>query len=291
MPTLWTAPRTWVAGEIITADIGNAHWRDNLLYLKGTGEATVLGNALTLGAYALTINALETVGADGIVNKEQVEDHTHADAANCGQIDHGTGCVAASLLDDDHTQYQKESLLTTAGDIPYATGDSTWARLGIGTVGQVLRTNAGATAPEWAASVATKQFYVPCFNGLNGVLTSGFGAYSLNSAADAAYISFRLPDDFASLTSVKVIIIPITTGTFDWTATTTFGANGEAYNIHSDSTTADTQAATNLQLLELDISAAYTGIAANDIINTTFTLDALATTTELIIIGLDIKYT
>lgn len=29
----WTAPRTWVAGEIVTAAIGNTHWRDNLLDL------------------------------------------------------------------------------------------------------------------------------------------------------------------------------------------------------------------------------------------------------------------
>lgn len=43
-----------------------------------------------------------------------------------------------------------KGLLTTAGDIIYATGASTPARLGIGTALQVLRTNAGATAPEWA---------------------------------------------------------------------------------------------------------------------------------------------
>lgn len=29
----WTPPRTWVAGEIVTALIGNTHWRDNLLAL------------------------------------------------------------------------------------------------------------------------------------------------------------------------------------------------------------------------------------------------------------------
>ena len=29
----WTAPRTWVVGEVVTAAIGNTHWRDNLLFL------------------------------------------------------------------------------------------------------------------------------------------------------------------------------------------------------------------------------------------------------------------
>ncbi len=75
--------------------------------------------------------------------------HSHASDAEGGTIDHGT--ALSGLTDDDHTQYQKESLLTTAGDMPYATAASTWARLGIGTALQVLRTNAGATAPEWAA--------------------------------------------------------------------------------------------------------------------------------------------
>lgn len=38
---------------------------------------------------------------------------------------------------------------TTAGDISYATGATTKARLAIGTAYEMLRTNAGATAPEW----------------------------------------------------------------------------------------------------------------------------------------------
>ena len=40
----------------------------------------------------------------------------------------------------------------TAGDILYATGSTTLAKLGKGTARQGLQTNSGATAPEWAAS-------------------------------------------------------------------------------------------------------------------------------------------
>ena len=39
---------------------------------------------------------------------------------------------------------------TTIGDMPYASATDTLSRLGIGTAGQVLKTNSGATAPEWA---------------------------------------------------------------------------------------------------------------------------------------------
>ena len=43
-------------------------------------------------------------------------------------------------------------------------------------------------------------------------------------------------------------------------------------------------------MLELDISAAFTGAAANDIIGVTFTLDALSSTTLVGVLGLDVKY-
>jgi microcystin-dependent protein len=44
-------------------------------------------------------------------------------------------------------------ILTTTGDLPYASAANTVARLGIGTAYQALVTNAGATAPQWGASL------------------------------------------------------------------------------------------------------------------------------------------
>jgi hypothetical protein len=42
---------------------------------------------------------------------------------------------------------------TTAGDIDYYTSGTAKARVAIGTNGQLLRVNSGATAPEWAFGV------------------------------------------------------------------------------------------------------------------------------------------
>jgi hypothetical protein len=42
--------------------------------------------------------------------------------------------------------------MTTTGDTIYSSSGSTPARLGIGTAGQVLQVNSGATAPEWATA-------------------------------------------------------------------------------------------------------------------------------------------
>ena len=42
--------------------------------------------------------------------------------------------------------------MTTTGDVIYSSSGSTPARLGIGTAGQVLKVNSGATAPEWGTA-------------------------------------------------------------------------------------------------------------------------------------------
>ena len=45
--------------------------------------------------------------------------------------------------------------VTTAGDIVYATGANALSRLGIGSASNVLKTNSGATAPEWGTIAAS----------------------------------------------------------------------------------------------------------------------------------------
>jgi hypothetical protein len=50
------------------------------------------------------------------------------------------------------------SMATTidaAGDIIYGTGNDAFTKLSIGTAGQVLKVNSGATAPEWGAASAS----------------------------------------------------------------------------------------------------------------------------------------
>lgn len=55
----------------------------------------------------------------------------------------GLGMVAADTIWD------------AAGDLVHGTGADTGARLALGTAGQVLKVNAGATAPEWGAESST----------------------------------------------------------------------------------------------------------------------------------------
>ena len=60
---------------------------------------------------------------------------------------------------------------TTAGDVDYYTTSTTKARLGIGTAGQVLTVNSGATAPEWA-TVAVNRLTLLSTTTLSGATTT-----------------------------------------------------------------------------------------------------------------------
>ena len=72
--------------------------------------------------------------------------------------DQTTGTVVTAALWNNYLgtagsiQKTAPAVVTTAGDIVYATGDNAIARLGVGSARQTLQTNAAANAPEWVAS-------------------------------------------------------------------------------------------------------------------------------------------
>lgn len=163
----------------------DAHVKFNLRYLKGMDGVPTIESGLIIdnsdGDEYLQIPSLTTTERDALtpVNGMTIYNETTTEFNKYenggwkdlgGGVDHGG---LDGLGDDDHTQYQKENLLTTAGDIVYATGASAWARLGIGTNGQYLRTNAGATAPEWTSGVFP-QYGILIWHGTIANIPAGF---------------------------------------------------------------------------------------------------------------------
>lgn len=53
----WTTPRTWVAGETVTAAIGNTHWRDNLLDLADGSWGRDVQFAVTTSTISTPLSA------------------------------------------------------------------------------------------------------------------------------------------------------------------------------------------------------------------------------------------
>jgi len=78
------------------------------------------------------------------------------DADLAGLLGGTTGQVLKKTSNLDHAfafgTDPTTDVVTTAGDLIYGTGADAVTRLGIGTAGQVLAVNSGATAPEWIAA-------------------------------------------------------------------------------------------------------------------------------------------
>ena len=82
-----------------------------------------------------------------------------------------------------------ETIIDAAGDLIYGSAADTVARLAIGTAGQVLKVNSGATAPEWGAPPTADTNWTLLNTG--GTATTGAASITVNiSAYDKLFIIF-----------------------------------------------------------------------------------------------------
>jgi hypothetical protein len=116
---------------------------------------------------------------------------------------------------------------TTAGDIDYYTSGTAKARVAIGTNGQLLRVNSGATAPEWALGVNVQ------LNAQTATYTVVLGdAYKLVTMSNAAANDFQIPTNANVAFPVGTVINVIQIGAGQTTikavtsATTTISSTG-----------------------------------------------------------------
>ena len=124
------------------------------------------------GAVTIGVDAASTAAAGGV----QLSDST----STTSSVLASTPTATKSAYDLADAAIPK-STVTTAGDIIYRNA-TVPARLGIGTVGQVLTVNSGATAPEWSTPSApsyTWTSYTPTVNtsGTNYTSASATGSY------------------------------------------------------------------------------------------------------------------
>jgi len=117
-----------------------------------------------------------------------------------------------------------KSLVDAAGDLIYATANDTVARLGIGTAGQVLKVNSGATAPEWG-SISSSPSFVGC-----SLTKSTAQAITNNSSTAVTFDTETFDTDgfHSTVTNTSRITIPTGKGgkylfvmTMCWTTSST----------------------------------------------------------------------
>jgi hypothetical protein len=100
---------------------------------------------------------------------------------------------------------------TTLGDIEYRSATAnTNTRLGIGTAGQILKVNSGATAPEWATAsasaltkISTTTFSNVATQDIDSVFTSTYNSYVIAVSAYAVTAANDLHLQFRHSTTTK----------------------------------------------------------------------------------------
>ena len=147
------------------------------------------------------------------------------------------------------------TLLTTTGDIIYASSASNPARLGIGTANQVLRVNSGATAPEWAT---------PASGGMTLLSTTTLSGatVTISSISQSYNILYAVITGITSTTSGRIRCAPNASTTqafsvdFDSSSTLVQKVNTQAIDILGDNNRSTAANSSNGVVLQID---AYTG--------------------------------
>lgn len=136
----------------------------------------------TSGALALTVDAAST-SASGVVQLSNSTSTTSSVLA-------ATPTAVKSAYDLADAAIAKTTV-TTAGDIIYRNA-TVPVRLGIGTAGQVLTVNSGATAPQWSTAASTSFPAFAAYSSTNQTISSGtytkitFGGEDYDTAGNFA---------------------------------------------------------------------------------------------------------
>ena len=136
-----------------------------------SGTQTLTGKTLTQPVLTLKQGATATPTAEGVIEWDTDDDVL------------AVGDGAATKL------FLPAPASTAAGDIEYYTAAKVKTRLAKGTAGQALKTNSGATAPEWAAASGAPDIV------LENQQTSGTGGGSLSVTMAQVPINTEVRDN------------------------------------------------------------------------------------------------
>ena len=132
-------------------------------------------NLITLNNVDTTSqNATLSCRADDVLGGMMHIDNPVSDTDNTTINSIGaTSLITKGYGDATYATSASENPMTTQGDVIYGGSSGTPTRLGIGTAGQVLVTNSGATAPEWADAPSTAPLAGLAVNRPSGTVAEG----------------------------------------------------------------------------------------------------------------------
>lgn len=157
----WTTATSYDAYDLVYEDTNNTVYRCLEAHTSDT-FSTDLGNSLWEVYLDMDVvqTAVNITGGSiaGITDLAVADGGTGASTESAARtnlgLEIGTDVQAFSQALQDIAD-----ITQNAGDILYSDG-ANWQDLGIGSAGQVLTVNSGATAPEWADSSITESFVI-----------------------------------------------------------------------------------------------------------------------------------
>ena len=138
-------------GDVLTAAQVNTYLQEQtvMVFASSAARTSALSGVLAEGmvSYLQDTNAVEVYNGSAWVGVSGAGDVTEVQAGTGISVASGTGPIPV-------VTNTMATTINAAGDLIYGTGNDAFTRLGIGTAGQVLKVNSGATAPEWGAAAA-----------------------------------------------------------------------------------------------------------------------------------------
>lgn len=219
----YAAPGSTFNPAVATTTISATDWNALLADLTTAlstcmlkdGQQTPTAN-IAMGGFKLTGLAAGT-GAGNSVRYEQLFNAAGITLLGgltvAGNIAMGgfkaTGLAAGSTNGDSVRYEQVPGVVTTAGDLIYASGAGAFSRLAIGTTGLPLVVNSGATAPQWGfANQTANTVYAGPSSG-----AAAAPAFRALTGADGAGLVYLATKTASASTSLD-----FTTSDFSWTA-------------------------------------------------------------------------
>ena len=143
---------------------------------------------------------------------------------------------------------------------------------------------AGVEHTVMVGATGIKHLFVQALDAPN-VTVGNWELSSLNASGEVHFI-FHVPDDFESLESANIIVIPDATETIQWDANVSVSAIGQNHDVDDRAITDATKSVTVDDLTELDVSAALASLVAGEFVAFQF----LSDTANIRVVGLEFDY-
>lgn len=171
-----------------------------------------------------------------------------------------------------------------------------------GAVDEVMISGGPGVCEHWGPMVAgvppTMELWVPFTDGTEISKKGDFTGYLVDGAGDDAYAVFKVPHDYSSITTARVVGIMMVAGGNDMclAVDTDYGTYEEQWNAHSETQKGDCVEGVGVAQFEIiswDISGVLSNLAALDIVGVKcyrVTGAPCAGDSNVLVLGLFLRY-